>query len=133
MQPSQNHTDTSFKAKRVLLKEQVVSPSGQSLSQLLPLLNHHNDSAREAAIGNVLSIVCAQEGLQKAAYPALVERLMTLILDPHRPVRVAAAEVTCALVKAGRVEQVQAKQEAGQPFYPFLRLFMLHVCSALSS
>ena len=60
---------------------------------------------------------------------------MPLLVDTHKPVRVAAVEVTTAVMKQGEAEDAVERQieEASMPFFPFVKLFMLHVCSALSS
>ncbi|XP_066992048.2 testis-expressed protein 10 homolog [Anabrus simplex] len=112
----QNITDTSFKVKKIVIREQLQAPNTDDLlsrrklniKELLTHLQHHNMSFRMDGLNGLKEIVTYhKDEVLKLHLPQLVEGVSRLVLDQEKDVRRNALKLLQSLLSSVSVLQIQ--------------------------
>ncbi|KAL1917045.1 uncharacterized protein VTP21DRAFT_5243 [Calcarisporiella thermophila] len=126
-----SHTDTSFKARAVVLPGQsitqdksheLVNVRNLTLNELLIQLKHHNANTRKDAVQGLRDLFNRHPGLLAHSMSTLSNSIVRLFVDDDEAVRKA----THAFLSEFFVEMEMDHLK------PFLSLFIIYTCSAMT-
>lgn len=128
----QNVTDTTFKVKKIVIREQLKVPSSEeplssrklSVKELLSRLQHHNSSMRQDAIQGLAELVAnfPSEILDGVYLPQVIENVTRLCLECESAVRREAVKFLGSIFK--KVDEVH--------ILPLLEVLLSYMCCAMT-
>lgn len=112
----QNVTDTSFKVKKIVVKEQlkphaeneaVTKKRHQTVRELLAKLTHHNTGIKQEALSGLKELVTHYPGeVLNTNLTVLLDAAAQLVIDGQKDVRSDAVSFLCSVLSQVSVEQL---------------------------
>ncbi|XP_047119984.1 testis-expressed protein 10 homolog [Schistocerca piceifrons] len=128
----QNVTDTTFKVKKIVIREQLKAPSSEeplssrklNVKELLSRLQHHNSSMRQDAIRGLAELVAnfSSEVLDGVHLPQVIENVTRLSLECESAVRREAVKLLGSIFK--KVDEVH--------ILPLMNVLFSYMCCAMT-